>query len=395
MQNPNLATNPSSPAEVASRLATARRSHCRLLLLLSGLILVVLAALAGTTPSDAAPLWQGTVPPGGTIPTPPAVVLLSLGSSGELQSASDELSYRDEDIISYSPSSGALDLYFDGSAYGLQELDLRDFEILEDGGFIFTGNKAFTLDNPNGTPASFTVDDSDVVRYHPITDSFSIYLRGAEIGLTSAGEDIDALAFAPDGRLLISTIGTAQVNGADGQVAANDEDLLACDVAATPKTCALYFDGSDVRLTRGSEDLMSAWVDPSGSQTHVLSTKGRYVAVGSNSEVEEDREVAFACTPLSAEETTELTDCTFTLFLDSGEAFGTEKQIDGMWLGATISPTVTLVRASQVNTDYDLATEEALDAEELVEALVEAEAEVDLHDVVAVVQELYLPLVER
>lgn len=391
MPNINLAARSPHPQAVTTAAPSQPRRFSAWVLLV-GCAMVLLAALAAGNSTSTA-LAQGTIPPpGGTLPSPVAI-LLSLGRSGEVESKSGKLAYRDEDIISYTPSTGALDLYFDGSAYGLQALDLRDFEILADGGFLFTGNKPFTIENPNGTLPPLAADDSDIVRYHPITDSFSIYLRGADIGLTRGGEDIDALAFAPDGRLLISTIGTARVNGPNGEVAARDEDLLACDLTATPKSCVLYFDGSDVRLTRGNEDIMAAWVDPAGTQPHFLTTKGRYKAEGSLNQVDEDREVVFACTPITLEESGDLTDCNFELFFDSEAELDSEKQIDGLWMGAPISPTLALRRDAGVN--YDLVREAALDNEELAEGAIEEDEEIDAYDFVIVTQELYLPVIER
>lgn len=366
-----------------------------------GITMLLLTLLAHTDRLNAAPAAQGGTTPGGTLPLS-GVILLSLGSSGELESDNAELEYRDEDIISYVPGTGALSIYFDGSAYGLQELDLRDFELLAEGGFIFTGNKPFTVNNTNGTvPGTLPpleVDDSDIVRYHADTDSFSLFLAGSEIGLTSDGEDIDALAFAADGRLLISTIGGATVNGPTGEVKANDEDLIACDLGLSPVTCVLYFEGSDVRLNDGSEDLMAAWVDPT-SETHYFSTKGSFDVEGSDgNSVENDREVVFGCRPLSAEESTGLTDCDFFEFFDSEDAFDTEKQIDGMWLGADIPANSTPTRSAAPVANFSLSSEKALDSQELANALTESQQvdpEIDIYDFVDLAQQLYLPVVER
>jgi hypothetical protein len=250
-----------------------------------------------------------------------------------------------------------------------------------------------------GTLPPLEADDSDIVRYHADTDSFSIFLAGSTIGLTTDGEDIDALAFAPDGRLLISTIGGATVNGPTGEVKANDEDLIACDLTVTPVTCVLYFEGSDVRMTEGSEDLMSAWVDPN-SGTHFFSTKGSFDVEGNDdNSVENDLEVVFACTPLSLEETAGDTDCDFFEFFDSEEAFDTEKQIDGMWLGADIPPVTAPTRSAPSATNITLAGEAALDNQEVAATLADdqeaVDPEIDIYDFVAIVQQLYLPVVER
>ena len=70
---------------------------------------------------------------------------------------------------------------------------------------------------------------------------------GSDVGLTTASEKIDALGVAPDGRLLISTVGGGEVPGA-GRF--RDEDILAFTPAQwggdTAGAWALYFDGSTV-----------------------------------------------------------------------------------------------------------------------------------------------------
>lgn len=70
---------------------------------------------------------------------------------------------------------------------------------------------------------------------------------GSDVGLTTASEKIDAMGVAPDGRLLISTVGGGEVPGA-GRF--RDEDILAFTPAQwgddTAGAWSLYFDGSTV-----------------------------------------------------------------------------------------------------------------------------------------------------
>jgi hypothetical protein len=81
------------------------------------------------------------------------------------------------------------------------------------------------------------------------------------VGLTTSGENVDASAFAVDGRLLVSTTDNVKVTGASGA----DEDLLAFTPtqlgATTSGTWSLYFDGSDVDLSNTlDEDVNGVWV---------------------------------------------------------------------------------------------------------------------------------------
>ena len=96
------------------------------------------------------------------------------------------------------------------------------------------------------------VDDSDIVEFIPtklgsdIAGSFAWYLRGADVGLTSDGEDIDAISFTADGDLVVSTIGDFNTPSVSGK----DEDLIQASDAAspTPDELAADDDIDDVNL---------------------------------------------------------------------------------------------------------------------------------------------------
>ncbi len=106
--------------------------------------------------------------------------------------------------------------------------------------------------------------------------SWTLWLAGAAVGLETDGEDVDALDFAPDGRLLVSVIGTFQAGGASG----TDEDLFAWDESSD--TWSIYFDGSDVGLnTAATEDVDGLWVDPSSGALY-LSTLGAFSVSGAS-----------------------------------------------------------------------------------------------------------------
>ena len=92
--------------------------------------------------------------------------------------------------------------------------------------------------------------------------TFSSYFVGANVGLTTNGEDIDAIDFAPDGRLIVSTVGSFNVPGTSGI----DEDLIALDPGGT--SWSLYFDGSDVGLNQAStEEINGLWIDPATTRS--------------------------------------------------------------------------------------------------------------------------------
>ena len=114
-----------------------------------------------------------------------------------------------------------------------------------------------------------TFDDSDILRVTIERDEAGAALSvrhellfdGSDVGLDGDGEDLDALAVLPDGRLLVSTTSRATVPG----LTAEDEDLLLFTPTSGPHgsglgrrtigTWSLLFDGSDVGLTGDSEDI--------------------------------------------------------------------------------------------------------------------------------------------
>lgn len=162
-------------------------------------------------------------------------------------------------------------------------------------------------------PCFATVMDADVVRFTP-TDlgdvtagSFSWYLDGSDVGLTTVGEDIDAIDLAPDGRLVVSTLGTASVPG----VTAQDEDLLVFNAtrlgSVTQGSWQLFFDGSDVALTDVSEDIWGVWLDDL-TQDVYLSTFGNFTT---NDGVTGDDDDIFICHPTGLGSTTA---CSFDFF---------------------------------------------------------------------------------
>jgi hypothetical protein len=120
------------------------------------------------------------------------------------------------------------------------------------------------------------------------------------VGLTTSGEDVDAVELLSNGHILVSTTNSVAVTGAAGE----DEDLLEFVPttlgAVTAGTFSLYFDGSDVELTASSEDVDAAAVDSTGKI--YLSTTGN-LAVSGVSGADED---VFVFTPTSTGSTTQV-----------------------------------------------------------------------------------------
>lgn len=204
------------------------------------------------------------------------------------------VSFRDEDIIAYAASTGTWSRYFDGSDVGLggSYVDIDAFDILPPDPStgltpILISLTSATTITVNGTPT--LVDDSDIVRFIPTSlgrntaGSYEWYFDGSDVDLDLDDEDIDAIGFAPDGRLLISTTGSPTVTGVSFP---KDEDLFAftpSDLGTeTSGTWAMYFDGSDVGLsTNISEDVNGTWIDESTGHIY-LTTLGAFSVTGAS-----------------------------------------------------------------------------------------------------------------
>ena len=206
------------------------------------------------------------------VPGGSEIIYLSSTTNGNVGFA-----FNDEDILAYNNGTGTWSLHFDGSDVGITS-DINGFVFQTDGSILMTLNSGTTV------PGVGAVDDSDIVRFMPTSlgpntaGTFSFYFDGSDVGLTTNSEDIDAMTVAPDGRLVISTIGSFSVPGVSGA----DEDLIIFTATSlgtnTSGSWALYFDGSDVGLTNSTEDVYGAYLDSNGDI--YLSTNGAFSVSG-------------------------------------------------------------------------------------------------------------------
>jgi streptogramin lyase len=254
-------------------------------------------------------------------PPPPAgneiyvSFLLSGGSVGGV-------SFNDEDILRFRETTGTWDLYFDGGDVGVGD-DIDAFHIDDDGSILLSLSKAYTL------PDVGLIEDSDIVRFIPTSlgnntaGSFEWFFDGSDVGLDDFREDINAIGFAPDGRLVISTLGAPDVI-----TGVLDEDLLIFDDTSLGETTSgtwdLYFDGSDVGLSdNGDEQVYGTSIDSTGEI--YLTTRGAFAVSG----VSGDEADIFAFDPSSTGATTS---GLFSSFFDGSANGLTGENIDGFYL---------------------------------------------------------------
>ncbi len=185
----------------------------------------------------------------------------------------------DEDIVSYDEGTGTWALEFDGSDVGLGGLEISGLAVLPSGDLLLSFTAA-------GTVGGLSVDDSDIVQFTPTSlgtttaGTFSLYFDGSDVAMTSNSEDVDGIALAADGRLIVSTTGSFSGSGASGA----DEDLFLFTGtlgAATSGSFAQHFDGSDVGLGGNSaEDVDAAALTETGEL--LFSTIGDFAVTGAS-----------------------------------------------------------------------------------------------------------------
>jgi CSLREA domain-containing protein len=282
--------------------------------------------------------------------------LLFLSSSSSATAGG--VHFRDEDIFAYDLDAETWIMVFDGSDVGITK-DVDAFAFDADGALLLSFNGATQV------PGLGAVDDSDIVRFTPTAlgettaGSFTLYLRGADVGLTTDSEDIDAIDFTADGRLVISTIG----NVSTPTVTARDEDLLVLNDAVfgnpSSGSWSLFFDGSTVDLA--NEDINGLWIDPATSE-HYFTVKDSFAFDGQSI----DSDDIFICLPTPKNGAT---GCAYSLFWDSDEQDYGSENIDGLDIGpmpATYQPPSPPLAPAQVG-DEDPAADEDADDLDVIE----------------------------
>ena len=163
----------------------------------------------------------------------------------------------DSDLVKFTPSSlgdttaGTFSLYFDGSDVGLttpgEAIDALD--VLPNGHLIIsTGG--------NVKVAGISAADADLLEFTPSSlgsttaGTWSWYFDGSDVGLTTASEDVDAVAIGADGTIYVSTLGAMSVpglNAANEDVAVFSPTQLGATTTGTWSS-TLQLDGSVIGL---------------------------------------------------------------------------------------------------------------------------------------------------
>ena len=344
-----------------------------------------------TTPTASATSTATSEPTATPVNTPTPTVVATpfsglLYVSSSRNGRVDGLSYRDEDILLYDSSTNRWQLYFDGSDVGVANADLDAFAFLPDGSILMS------FDRPIQFPTLGLVDDSDLVKFIPTqlgsttSGTFEFFFDGSDVDLNSSSEDIDAVIPLPDGSLLISVYGSARL----GDLRGRDEDLLHFTPTAlgqeTAGSWSIYFDGSAVGLTEGSEDVTAATLGADG--TLYLATKGDFAVAG----LAGDRDDLFGCILGATGENS--TACTFFAFFN-GDTVRFDRPIDGATLGASALNRVfsaAVETPDQINDDqFEVLPDEPVTDDEEFDSVDDLQTdETPLVDI-----QIYLPVISQ
>lgn len=164
------------------------------------------------------------------------------------------LTFQPEDVARYDPVTDTAILYFDGSAFSMNE-DLVAVSVLDNGNLVVLTTEA------SATLGGLTFEQDDLVEYNPNTDVANLIFDGSEI--FDLNEDIDAASVLPDGNLVLSTESGADI----GDLSFEDGDLVEYDFETG--TATLFFDEDLFSL---NEDIDAVSVLDNGNI--VLSTLG-------------------------------------------------------------------------------------------------------------------------
>ena len=143
-----------------------------------------------------------------------------------------------------------------------------------------------SFDAPASVPGAGEVRDEDVLAYDPQRGLGSLYFDGSDVGLE--GADVDAVHVRPDGALVLSLRNASfdvpgLTGGPDGATVDDADLLLFTFTSSGPDTAGAFsflFDGSDVGLEAGGEDVDAVFELPGGELLLSLSGAGDVPGLG-------------------------------------------------------------------------------------------------------------------
>ncbi|MBD2355862.1 PQQ-binding-like beta-propeller repeat protein [Tolypothrix sp. FACHB-123] len=163
-------------------------------------------------------------------------ILISLDKSGVVLG---DLIVDSSDIIRFKPttpgdySTGAYELFLDGSAVGLEDTERENIDAIT---FAPNGDLVISV-NGNFNAGGVTAKDEDLLRFNSSSQTWELYFVGAQIGLdTNIDEDVDSAWIHSSGNILLSSrrdavlgIGDTSITGTGAsifKVALNSDNTI-------------------------------------------------------------------------------------------------------------------------------------------------------------------------
>lgn len=229
-------------------------------------VAVLLATMAGAARADNLPIAvepDGTQPDGASPtaepvtnddpPIPPDAadeefyVYVSAPGNGSVGG----INYADEDVMMHDTATGQWMKVFDGTNHGLPAS--ADIDALDYSNVNLQAAFYLSFDKPTAVPGLGTVDDSDVVLRSCFlgTCAWSLFFDGSTHGLTTGGEDVDAIDVVGSNIALSTSGGYNVPKYGGGTLQGGDEDIIL--YAAVYGNYLPRLDGSAKGLAAGND----------------------------------------------------------------------------------------------------------------------------------------------
>jgi uncharacterized protein YuzE len=151
------------------------------------------------------------------------------------------LSFGDDDLVAYDPSTDTTTRLFDGgNLFTNTNEDIDAVHVLANGNIVLSTEG-------NATLGGLTFGDDDLVEYDPSTDTATLLFDGGNL-FSNNGEDIDAVHVLANGNIVLSTEDNANLGG----LTFGDDDLVEYDPSTD--TATLLFDGGNL-FSNTNEDI--------------------------------------------------------------------------------------------------------------------------------------------
>ncbi len=194
-----------------------------------------------------------------------------------------DVAFGPEDVLIYDLNSETWSMFFDGSDVGVTA-NMDAF--VRYGGYLILSFAERTQ-----LPGIFRfIEPEDLVTFRGQTwgddtdGRFVFYFDGSDVGLDTAEENIDAIAFNPDNQMVMSFAGAYSILDSSNQIiTGTGADVVTFEAEAwygnTEGAWSPYLHGPTMGLEDESENIDGVWISALDNENYI-STAGPYVVPG-------------------------------------------------------------------------------------------------------------------